>query len=451
MTPARALPALASRVPRFELTIIALAFAVRVVVAFGTDLYFDESYYWLWGRNLDIGYYDHPPLIAWILAFVPVRLASLTLGAATTIAVWMLARRVHGCDAAAWRAAALWCAVPAGALAGIIATPDSPLYLFWILALWAARENRWVWAGGLSGAALLSKYSAVLLAVVFALHFARTRRIPTGALAGAGLAALLFVPVLVWNAAHDWAGFGFQLKQGFGGTGYWRSPLKYVASQLVMGGPVLSPMALAWAFCGPGQAWMLRAATWVPQTFFCVAATSTRSAANWPSAAYLSACVGLASVSQRWTRIATIAGMMVIVAGASHVVAPLAWPARDPTLPALQGWSSLRELRLMGPRVVFASTYRLASEVTYYAGLETHVAGRRKQQFRYWPEPVLAPGENALWISEGSQPPSRLQSRFAAVVGPRFVHATYASRTVHVFHVWTLMDFQDETRTSHWR
>jgi 4-amino-4-deoxy-L-arabinose transferase-like glycosyltransferase len=156
-----------SRIPRFELTAITLALGARIAVALGTDIYFDDAYYWLWGRRPDVGYYDHPPLIAWILAIIPVRLASLSLGVATAVGVGMFARRVHGSETAGWRTAALWCAVPAGALAGTIATPDSPLHLFWLLALWAAHADQLVWAGLWSGAALLSKYSAVLLAAVF--------------------------------------------------------------------------------------------------------------------------------------------------------------------------------------------------------------------------------------------------------------------------------------------
>ena len=29
----------------------------------------DEAYYWNWAKNLDWSYYDHPPMIAYIIAF----------------------------------------------------------------------------------------------------------------------------------------------------------------------------------------------------------------------------------------------------------------------------------------------------------------------------------------------------------------------------------------------
>jgi hypothetical protein len=270
--------------------------------------------------------------------------------------------------------------------------------------------------------------------------------------AGPAVAALMFMPVVVWNAARDWAGFEFQLHQGLGGGGGWSSGLLFVGSQLLLGGPVLFPLALGWMVRGPRAEWMLRAATGVPLTFFGLAASRTRGETNWPGPAYLSACVGLAGGPPRWTRIAIIAGIAVILVGSSHLLVPLARPARDASLSNLQGWGSLRELRHLGPRVVFASTYRLASEVAYYSGLETHVPGRRRQQFAYWPEPVLAPGEDALWISERGEPPFGLRRRFEGIEGPRILRTAYASRTVHEFKVWTLVKLResDESdRTSH--
>jgi hypothetical protein len=32
-----------------------------------TDLFVDEAQYWLWGQQLDFGYYSKPPLIGWVI------------------------------------------------------------------------------------------------------------------------------------------------------------------------------------------------------------------------------------------------------------------------------------------------------------------------------------------------------------------------------------------------
>src|SRR5215470_16795130 len=33
-----------------------------------TDLYFDESQYWVWSREFAFGYFSKPPLLAWTIA-----------------------------------------------------------------------------------------------------------------------------------------------------------------------------------------------------------------------------------------------------------------------------------------------------------------------------------------------------------------------------------------------
>ena len=47
---------------------IALGAAVfRFLLFRGLDLYADEAYYWMWSRRLATGYFDHPPMVAWLI------------------------------------------------------------------------------------------------------------------------------------------------------------------------------------------------------------------------------------------------------------------------------------------------------------------------------------------------------------------------------------------------
>ena len=48
------------------LTVAALV-ALRLVAAVFTPLTFDEAYYWMWSRHLAGGYYDHPPMVAFVI------------------------------------------------------------------------------------------------------------------------------------------------------------------------------------------------------------------------------------------------------------------------------------------------------------------------------------------------------------------------------------------------
>src|SRR4029079_13540323 len=70
---------------------------VRGVVAAFTPLSYDEAYYWLWSKHLAGGYYDHPPMIAFVIragtalfgdTSMGVRFVPWLLSAAASFAVW---------------------------------------------------------------------------------------------------------------------------------------------------------------------------------------------------------------------------------------------------------------------------------------------------------------------------------------------------------------------------
>src|SRR5262245_43801128 len=109
--------------------------AARLAVALGTDITFDEAYYWTWSRSLEWSYFDHPPLVAWLIRLLGLRGAALGCGAAAVALVYGFAADLRGRPEAGWRAAALWSVLPASVLPGVFATPDSPLMVFWVGSL----------------------------------------------------------------------------------------------------------------------------------------------------------------------------------------------------------------------------------------------------------------------------------------------------------------------------
>lgn len=434
------------------LALLGVTAAARLALSLGTDLYFDTAYYWQWARHLAWGYYDHPPMVAWLIAVLGERGMALLCGAGTVAAVWGLARDVYGSRDAAWRAAALWSVVPAGMVAGVWATPDSPLLLFWTLALWALWRERWVLAGLACGLALLSKYPAVLLGLAFLATAARARKLPWGAWATGALALVCFLPVVLWNARHEWVGFLFQLRHGFGGRGGWASFGEYLLGQLALGGPVLFPVALVYALRGPREQFLLRMAAVVPLLFFGYAATRAPGEANWPAAAYVAACVGVAGMRPVWQRAVAASGLAVMLAVGSHVLFPVLRIAqRDTVLWRTHGWSVLRELatpeRLFpgldarNVAAIYTPDYQLASQVAYHAGAVTHTAPpARFSQYNLWSPPTLAPGQEVLWVMEegGPGPPDALTDRFTAMSDAVELVSGYQGRQLHRFWVWRL-------------
>lgn len=197
----------------------------------------DEAYYALWARHLALGYFDHPPLVAWIASTgllapghaLAARLGTLVVASATVLASLRFFRAVGLTETRSlWTALVLANFNLMGLALGIVTTPDTGLMLAWVLALGEAatalkgRESRWLTAGAATGLGLLSKYTCLLMGPIFlwALIVA-TKTGPTRGLkspwpyAGGLVALLVFMPNLYWNAQNDWITFRFQARHGF--------------------------------------------------------------------------------------------------------------------------------------------------------------------------------------------------------------------------------------------
>lgn len=216
----------------------------------------DEAYFTLWGAEPDLGFYDHPPMIGWLLALLlrlswaewVLRLPVVLLPLA--VAAGIYAALVRRDAEKALLAAAAYLLVPINVW-NVFITTDTPLILFSFfsaLAFWQAVLRRspllYAFAGALLGLAFLSKYFALLLALVYLAYVVGS---PRGERNWAGLAltaacTLPFVGVnLWWNYEHCWANLMFNLYNRHGDAGLsWKTPLLYGVTLLY----VLSPVAL---------------------------------------------------------------------------------------------------------------------------------------------------------------------------------------------------------------
>ncbi|HEY3891834.1 MAG TPA: glycosyltransferase family 39 protein, partial [Bradyrhizobium sp.] len=204
---------------------------MRVIYACAIDLRTDEAYYWTWSKENVLSFLDHPPMIAWFIRFgtaifgdtnFGVRFAGVLAMLVTQLLLADLVRRAtHD-----FRAVVLAVLMPEAALYyGLLmakVSPDVALIPFAVAMLWAlvrlseSGDGRWWLAAGLfAGLALLSKFTVVML-VPAVLAFmlvpdwrSRWMKSPSPWLA-ALIAVAVFLPVLVWNAGHDWASFRFQ-------------------------------------------------------------------------------------------------------------------------------------------------------------------------------------------------------------------------------------------------
>ena len=192
----------------------------------------EEAYYWMWSRYPDLCYFDHPPLIAWMIristtllghSVFAVRLSALLSNTLTAVIIYFCTWRItRDRVVAAWAGGLFLVAVFFAAMA-TLAIPDSYLFLFWSLTLWltieATRGERpflWIAAGAALGLCMLAKFHTILLALSifsYLLISGRQRKsFRRGWLyLGVGVAALFTLPILIWNIREGWPTFTFQL------------------------------------------------------------------------------------------------------------------------------------------------------------------------------------------------------------------------------------------------
>lgn len=220
--------------------IIIIGALVRIALAGTTGLGVDESYVVSIARQLSLSYFDHPPLHFWIIWLTAhltgsenglvLRLPFIGMFAATTWMMYRLGATLFGEWAGVYAALLLNISAVFSLSTGSWILPDGPLMFLMLAAalvlvrlffdppadsLW----QLWLAVGLLVGLGMLAKYHAVFLffgSFLFVLTTKAHRDVlrTMGPYLAVGIAALVFLPVVLWNQEHHWISFLFQSSRG---------------------------------------------------------------------------------------------------------------------------------------------------------------------------------------------------------------------------------------------
>ncbi len=264
----------------------------------------DEAYFALWGRSPDIGYYDHPPMIGWLLAPLTalssadwvLRLPATLLPAATALLLREALRRWFGKDEdTANLAATALLLVPLNVW-GVFITTDAPLVFFSLLSLLlfarAAQTGAltlFAVSGIALGLAFLSKYFAVLLGLgylAWAIASSGAARRWSGPLTALASAVPFGLVNLWWNYQACWSNVMFNAINRHDTAGWsLATPALYLASLAYLAAPLLwytwrerSRLGAAWA-APHGRALLL--AWLVPLAIFALISPLRRIGLHW--------------------------------------------------------------------------------------------------------------------------------------------------------------------------
>ena len=167
---------------------------LRLIYVGMAELFPDEAYYWNYAQHMDLSFYDHPPMVAWLIwlgtsifgnSEFGVRFGAFCCGLITMGYMYALARNLYD-RSTAIRTVLLLAVLPFYFATGAVMTADAPLVAAWAATLYymeralIAIAPAWLGMGIAFGLGILSKYTLGLL----------------------GLSALIFV--IVDPAARRW-------------------------------------------------------------------------------------------------------------------------------------------------------------------------------------------------------------------------------------------------------
>jgi 4-amino-4-deoxy-L-arabinose transferase-like glycosyltransferase len=273
------------------------------------DLAPDEAHYWDWSRHLDWCYYSKGPLVAWLIRSscvlfgttpFAVRLPAVVCGSLLLLGMWRLTTNTFRDPKLGFWVVGLACTLPPLSAGSVLMTIDPPLLACWAWAAVAVQRRYWLTAGLLVVVGTLAKVTMLLFPggvglLMLARPEWRTRRFASFLL----VSSLGLLPVVVWNATHDWLGVRHLLGHADNGgrANPWYSPFAFIGGQV---GLLLGFWFAAWVLTvwkwRPNQVsnpnlallWWLSAPVFGA---FLLASVKTAGQPNWPAAAYVTGFV----------------------------------------------------------------------------------------------------------------------------------------------------------------
>lgn len=222
-----------------------------------------DAYYYLYGENLSLSYFDHPGMIGYqlrlfteifgksvfIIKFSDFVITSLTIYSFYQLAIKFISKE------RANTAMLLLVSTLFITILSFNSTPDVPLILFWTLsvlflykAIFEDKKGYWIFAGITMGLAFDSKYTALLLQIGLLAFLAFSNRYRKLFLSPwlwmcILISVLVTFPVWYWNYQHNFASFTFQSTQRTGNISKFNFNPKYffgaIGHQLFLLLPIL--------------------------------------------------------------------------------------------------------------------------------------------------------------------------------------------------------------------
>ena len=369
---------------------------MHLILAGLFELIDDEAYYNFWSTSISLGYYDHPPMVAWWIYLGKLIFGSTTLGVRflpvlsfffVSLLVGRITFLVGGNRNVVSSVLLFNITMPIMGL-GFISTPDAPLLLFWTSALWAILEGLyrnnplfWLLVGLFLALSVLSKYNALFF--IFGLFFwcvstregRETLKSPFIWL-GAFLGGILLSPHILWNYRNSWLGLEKQFNRLLNETIGFSFFYEFVISIIIFATPLLLFFAIVGLF-KPHKYRKLLFWIYLPSLiYFLNHSLTERIQGNWiivffPWLAILAA-VGLQNVHTLWRKLTIFTGLclsgsiLLLGLNPQYVIF-----SGDNPFNQMKGWQSVENKLLSqidSAKWVAVSEYSMIGRLTWLSG-----------------------------------------------------------------------------------
>ncbi|MDH5679340.1 MAG: glycosyltransferase family 39 protein [Nitrospinota bacterium] len=488
---------------RLCLWTVGLFAAFRLLVMGRTGLGDSESYYWCWSQRLDWSYYDHPPMVAWLIRIFTdiggdssfmVRLPSILLFVLLCWLLYRLSMDLFHDARVAFYSILAFNLIPEFGIASLQMVPDIPsavCYLAYVLLINRLLVNDgparyWYFLGSLIGVGLLGKYFVILLVpctllLVAAIPEYRQWYLRWQPYTMALTALFFFAPVIIWNVQNDWPSFKFHLVERHGGSHFTLNNIgEFVGGQLLYVSPIYLA-GLLWAVvAGYSKArkgdrrYALLFCFSAPTLlfFYLVCMWTNEAEPHWPAFGYLTALVMMSALGveitekgivrqARRARIfywsATAFAGLIFVLFYVHVFHPILpiKPKYD-LVNELYGWdTTTTEMeKLYQARIVeqtgaegfmLAHHWVLCSQIMFGVRDREAVAcvNDRRDQFDFWGDDTRHMGKDAIVVTDlrFQEPPDQLY-RFDSVEKAAVLPVLRGGQLKREFTLWVGRNFQ---------
>ena len=241
--------------------LILITTIIKLTIAGVIELSNDEVYYWTYALKLDWNYFDHPPMVGWLIRLTTVnllwvneifmRLGAIIGCAVTSIVIFNIGKLIDG-EKTGWYAAIIYnTSIYTSIITGLLILPDAPQMLFWVYALYImcqlviqtkTNPNKLLLLGLIIGLAILCKIHALYLWVGFGIFVLLTRKqwLRYWQLyAAIGITIICIIPIIYWNMLYDFITYRFHSERVAHTTIQWGMFGREIIGEIAYQNPII--------------------------------------------------------------------------------------------------------------------------------------------------------------------------------------------------------------------